>query len=129
MTRKEQTSPANSREPINSSRNGPPGEENLTELEIGNTRYLTRFTEKFRRRKTWESPEPEKLVPLIPGTVQKILVSEGMDVDQGTPLIILEAMKMRNELLSPVKGRIRKIHISEGEKVPRGKLLLEIRQV
>ena len=52
-----------------------------------------------------------------------------MDVEQGTPLIILEAMKMRNELLSPVQGRIRKIHISEGEKVPKGKMLLEIRQV
>jgi biotin carboxyl carrier protein len=109
-------------------RSVPAGDLSLTELEIGDTRYVTHLTEKFRNRKRWEKPDPGKLVASIPGTVQKIMVSEGMEVDQGTPLIILEAMKMRNELVSPMRGIIRKIHVSEGEKIPKGQLLLEFKK-
>lgn len=112
-----------------SSRTIPPEDPSLSELEIGGTRYRTRLTEKYRKRKNWQRHEPEKVMTFLPGTVQKIMVSEGMEVNQGTPILILEAMKMRNVLLSPVNGTVKKIHVSEGDKVPKGHLLMEFTQV
>ncbi|HER09262.1 MAG TPA: acetyl-CoA carboxylase biotin carboxyl carrier protein subunit [Bacteroides sp.] len=93
------------------------------------SKYLTRLTDKFRNRKVWERPEPCKVLAFIPGTIQKIMVEEGMEVHEKTPLLILEAMKMYNELLSPQHGVIEKIHVAEGDRVAKGHLLLEFRQV
>ena len=53
------------------------------------------------------------------------MVSEGDEISPGTPMLILEAMKMRNEILSPLQGIIKKIYVSEGDMVPKGHLLLE----
>lgn len=50
----------------------------------------------------------------IPGKVVKFLVHEGEAVEEGTPLLILEAMKMQNEIKSPVAGRVERIHCKEG---------------
>lgn len=97
----------------------------LEQLEIGNAVYLTRLNAKFIHRKKWQRPDLGKIRALIPGTIQKILVSEGDQVSAGSPLLILEAMKMRNEVRSPVQGIIKKIHVSAGEQVPKDHLLVE----
>ncbi len=97
----------------------------MEELEIGGARYLTRLTRKFSDRKNWQRADPNKILAFIPGTIQKILVKEGMEVRPGDSLLILEAMKMRNELLSPVQGVVKKIHVSEGDRIPKGHLLIE----
>jgi biotin carboxyl carrier protein len=98
----------------------------LVELEIGSAVYLTRLTGKFSSRKNWVRPDHRKLTAVIPGTIQKIMVSEGDVVDQGRPLLILEAMKMRNEVLAPREGVIEKIHVSEGDVVTKNLLLVEM---
>jgi biotin carboxyl carrier protein len=54
------------------------------------------------------------------------MAREGDEVAVGTPLLILEAMKMRNEVLSTVDGVVLKIHVREGEMVPKSHLLLEL---
>jgi biotin carboxyl carrier protein len=54
------------------------------------------------------------------------MVKEGEQVEAGTPMLILEAMKMRNEILAPVNGVIRSIHVEEGEQVPKSHLLVEL---
>ena len=97
----------------------------MDELEIGNAIYLTRLTRKFKNRKTWERPDIRMLPAVIPGTIQKIMAKEGEKVKQGTPLLILEAMKMKNEIQSPMEGVIKKIHISEGQQVSKEQLLVE----
>lgn len=51
---------------------------------------------------------------LMPGKLVKLLVKEGEKVEEGQPLLILEAMKMQNEYCSPVNGVVSKIHASEG---------------
>ncbi len=61
----------------------------------------------------------------IPGKVLKILKKEGEEVEKGTPLLIVEAMKMQNELRAPEKGRIKKIYCKEMETVETGCFLLE----
>ncbi len=63
----------------------------------------------------------------MPAKVIKVEVGVGAHVEQGTPLMILEAMKMQNEISAPVTGIIEKIGVQEGGGVERGEVLLEIR--
>lgn len=51
---------------------------------------------------------------LMPGKVLKLFVHEGETVEEGQPLLLLEAMKMQNEYTSPVSARVGKIHVEEG---------------
>ena len=97
----------------------------MEQLEIGNVIYQTRLTSKFRDRNIWKRPDVRKVDSIIPGNIQRIMVKEGDEVSPGTPMLILEAMKMRNEILSPLQGIIKKIYVSEGEMVPKAHLLLE----
>jgi biotin carboxyl carrier protein len=98
----------------------------MESLEIGSALYTTRLTSKFKNRALWQKPDEKRIEAIIPGTIQRIMVKEGEEVSAGTPLLILEAMKMRNEVLSPLDGVIIKIHISEGEMVPKSHLLIEM---
>lgn len=98
----------------------------MEELEIGKTLYTTSLTKKFRNRETWSKPNEKLVEAVIPGTIQKIMVKEGQEVSAGTPVLILEAMKMRNEILAPVTGVVPKIHVKEGEHVPKAHLLFEM---
>ena len=97
----------------------------MEQLEIGNFIYQTRLTSKFRNRVIWQRPDVRKVDSIIPGNIQRIMVKEGDEVSPGTPMLILEAMKMRNEILSPLQGTIKKIYISEGDMVPKDHLLIE----
>lgn len=98
----------------------------MESLEIGSALYTTRLTTKFKNREIWVKPDEKKIEAVIPGKIQRIMAKEGEEVMAGTPLLILEAMKMRNEVLAPLTGIVRKIHVSEGEMVPRAHLLIEM---
>jgi len=67
----------------------------------------------------------DKLNAVMPGMVVKILVQEGDEVKHGTPLLVLEAMKMENEVKSPGEGRVKTIRVHTGETVDTGALLVE----
>lgn len=97
----------------------------MEKLEIGGALYQTRLTAKFRNRIKWERHNEKMLISVIPGTVQHIRVEVGTEVVQGTPILILEAMKMNNEIVSPVNGSVKKINVVEGEQVPKDYLLVE----
>jgi len=62
----------------------------------------------------------------MPGIVLKILVSVGQTVTKGTPLLILEAMKMEHQIVAPRDGTVAAINCSEGELVQPGLDLVEI---
>jgi len=61
----------------------------------------------------------------MPGLVLKVHVQEGASVQEGDPLITLEAMKMENLLKSKGKAVVKKIHINENDKVEKAQLLIE----
>ncbi len=63
---------------------------------------------------------------LIPGLVSQLFVQPGDTVEVGQKLLILEAMKMENEIDSPVAGVIKNIQIKSGDKVEKGELIMEI---
>lgn len=62
----------------------------------------------------------------MPGKILDIMVSEGDEVTKGQPVAILEAMKMENELKSPIDGIIKKIEAEVGQSVEKKTPILEI---
>ncbi|ANF21782.1 pyruvate/oxaloacetate carboxyltransferase [Thermococcus piezophilus] len=62
----------------------------------------------------------------MPGKIIRILVKEGDEVKTGQGLLILEAMKMENEIPSPKDGVVKKILVKEGQTVDTGQALIEI---
>lgn len=53
----------------------------------------------------------------MPGTVVQLLVEEGAPVEAGQAVLIIEAMKMQNEVASPIKGKMKKISVRAGQAV------------
>ncbi len=64
----------------------------------------------------------------MPGTVIRVLVSEGETVQPRQPLVVLEAMKMETPLTSPYEAVVQKVHVAEGDRVEGGALLLELEE-
>lgn len=62
----------------------------------------------------------------MPGTVVKVLVSEGDEVSAGRSIVIVEAMKMENEVRSQVDGVVRKVNVSAGDSVGTTEAMVEI---
>lgn len=65
----------------------------------------------------------------MPGKILDIMVSEGEEVAKGQPVAILEAMKMENELKSPINGIVKKIDSEIGQSVEKKTLIMEIEPV
>jgi len=62
----------------------------------------------------------------MPGKVIKLLVAEGAEVEPNQGIVVLEAMKMQNEIKSPKKGVVRKLGVKEGAAVNSGDLLATV---
>ncbi|MCK5840117.1 MAG: acetyl-CoA carboxylase biotin carboxyl carrier protein subunit [Bacteroidales bacterium] len=98
---------------------------NFKTITIDNIKYRTRLTKKFLSRKTYKPRDPKKVFSFIPGSIKKINIKAGSKVNIQDKLIIFEAMKMDNYILSPIEGVIKKIYVKTGEQVPKEYLLLE----
>ncbi|MEX0986752.1 MAG: biotin/lipoyl-containing protein [Bacteroidales bacterium] len=65
----------------------------------------------------------------MPGKIVEILVEEGVEVKAGEPVLILEAMKMQNEISCHVDGVIKKIAIRKNDSVMKDDMLIEIERL
>jgi biotin carboxyl carrier protein len=71
--------------------------------------------------------EGSRLVKAVmPGIVREVLAARGEAVEKGQPLLILEAMKMQNEVRAPEAGAVRAVHVKKGDTVEKGAKLVEI---
>jgi biotin carboxyl carrier protein len=66
---------------------------------------------------------PQKLVAPMPGKVVRILLGPNSEVEAGQGVLVVEAMKMQNELKSPKKGVVKQVMASEGASVSAGEVL------
>ncbi len=64
----------------------------------------------------------------MPGKVLQILVEDGAQIRKGDPVVILEAMKMENEIRASINGRVDKVHCHQGASVEKHQLLATIRK-
>lgn len=71
---------------------------------------------------------PGDIATTMPGLIAEVLVTEGSLVEKGTPLFVIEAMKMQSEIASPIAGTIEKIFIRKDDHVEAGETLLAIKQ-
>jgi biotin carboxyl carrier protein len=95
-------------------------------LWVGSVRYEAEVRDPRSLRSRARAADdhgPRKLTAPMPGKVVRILVREGAEVEAGTGILVVEAMKMQNEVKSPKKGRIQKIVVGEGAAVNAGDVL------
>lgn len=67
---------------------------------------------------------PVKITAPMPGKIVRIPVAENAAVEEGTPLVVMEAMKMQNEFRAPRAGTVKKIQVKEGDTVSAQQVLV-----
>ncbi|SMO66915.1 Biotin-requiring enzyme [Saccharicrinis carchari] len=99
----------------------------------GNTYHFNIDTELASKRKEKLTKDAGKKVAKtnapLPGEIVAVLVSEGQEVHKGEPIMILEAMKMQNEITSPITGKIKTLHVKADETVMKDQALFEVSPV
>jgi biotin carboxyl carrier protein len=76
-----------------------------------------------RKRKVGDENGPRNLIASMPGKIVRVLVREKAEVEAGQGIIVVEAMKMQNEIKSPKKGIVQKLIAVEGANVNAGDIL------
>lgn len=66
----------------------------------------------------------DSLTAGMPGKIVKVMVEKGQSVTAGQPLLIMEAMKMENEMRAPMDTTIKKVMVKDGQSVESGALLI-----
>lgn len=97
------------------------------ELEIDFTRYETDVPRRSLRPYPG-LPDRREIRAFIPGTVVEVRVREGDRVSPGQVLLLLDAMKMHNEVCSEIGGRVRSLRVSSGDRVEKNQLLVSLEE-
>jgi biotin carboxyl carrier protein len=96
-------------------------------LWVGGVRYAAELHDprslRSRKSGTGNDTGPRKLIAPMPGKVIRILLQEKAEVEPGQGILVMEAMKMQNEIKSPRKGTIQKILATEGANLNAGDVL------
>jgi biotin carboxyl carrier protein len=94
---------------------------------VGSTRFAIELRDprslRARQKTAGDEKGPRKLLAPMPGRVVRLLVAEGSEVEAGQGIVVVEAMKMQNEIKSPKKGIVKKISATAGEAVNPGDVL------
>jgi biotin carboxyl carrier protein len=96
-------------------------------LWVGSTRLGVEVRDprslRSRRDGAGDARGPKKLVCPMPGKIVRVLVTEKSEVEAGQGIVVVEAMKMQNEIKSPKKGVVQKILAMQGASVNAGDVL------
>jgi biotin carboxyl carrier protein len=91
-----------------------------------------RFVEDANKVETRRSRGPgvaaREVTPPTPGSVVRVLVKAGQNVEKGQPLVVVSAMKMEMTLAAPYGGIVRAVNTEVGAQVSPGQILVEIDQ-
>jgi acetyl/propionyl-CoA carboxylase alpha subunit len=69
---------------------------------------------------------PQKITAYMPGRVVSVAVEPGQQIEAGQQLVVLEAMKMQNEIQSDRAGKVTRVHVEPGQAVEGGDPLLDL---
>jgi len=101
-----------------------------TNIVVGNERFSValRDPRSLRSRRAAGTAEygVRKITAPMPGKIVRVLAGEGTAVQAGQSVIVIEAMKMQNELKAPKAGVVKKINVAEGAAVDAGQTLAEV---
>jgi biotin carboxyl carrier protein len=117
-------------------------EENLAEVEVNGTSYQVELGKEIKTPQTpklvrYTPPAPSKEPVLnssglclikapLPGTIIAISVLPGMQIKLDQPVIVLEAMKMENNVFAEKAGTVKTVKVAVGDTVMQGDILIEI---
>jgi len=105
---------------------GAKGDNNDWQVWVGNARFVCELRDPRALRSRARAADdhgPRKLTAPMSGKVVRVLAREGDAVEAGTGVLVVEAMKMQNEIKSPKKGTIQKMLAAEGGAVNAGDVL------
>lgn len=118
-------------------------EGNVARVEVNGTKYKVEIQKDKKTSKTptlirKEVPRPKdahviqkgaslhQVKAPLPGVIMNVLVKEGDEVSKGSNLLVYEAMKMENTLVSEREGIVKSVKVSAGESILQGDILIEI---
>ena len=96
---------------------------------VGLRNYLVEIRDPRRWKRDGSGVQeqgPQEIVAPMPGKIVRVLVSENQEVTGGQGLLVIEAMKMQNEIRAPRAGRVERIYAQEGTGVEAGFRLLRL---
>lgn len=97
------------------------------QLQTGGVEFLAEVFDprswRGRRHTGAEAEGRQQIVAPMPGKVVRLLVKEGDKVEAGQGLLVVEAMKMQNEIRSPKSGALERVQVAEGQAVNAGDVL------
>lgn len=97
-----------------------------SELNIDGVKYSTLLTKSFKNRQSFSPYNPKLIKAFIPGSILKLNVRRGRKVEEGDDLLVLEAMKMQNQIKSPIAGKVKKINVKKGQMVSKNFVMIEL---
>jgi biotin carboxyl carrier protein len=97
------------------------------QVKVKNQEFEINLSDPKRLRGTGASAEQAdgiaEIRTAMPGKLVRVLVQVGAEIKQGEPVLVVEAMKMQNEMKSPKDGIVKEIHFAEGATVNAGDVL------
>lgn len=98
-----------------------------THLWVKNSRFAVEVQDprslRSRKAKSGSTEGPQKITAPMPGKIVRILAPAGAAVEAGQGIIVVEAMKMQNEMKSPKSGAVKQVLVAEGATVNAGDVL------
>ena len=106
------------------------GDENLVHATLAGHAYAASIEDERERAAQLAAKAAQggggPVKAVMPGVVVELLVAEGDTVEEGQPLLILEAMKMQNEIGAPAAGTVQAFHVEAGQAVGAGDKLVTL---
>lgn len=93
---------------------------------VGDTIYRTKLTKNYRERKAYTPPNLKQSLAFIPGTIAGINVKKGDKVKSGQIMMLIEAMKMQNQVKAPFNGVVKEIYVEVGQVVAKNFVMMEL---
>lgn len=98
-----------------------------SQIKVDATTYETQLSKKYLMRKKYVPKDPSVLYSAIPGVVKSLSIKEGSTVRKGDAILVLEAMKMLNNVKAPVNGVVEKIFVVPGQQVAKDEHLVKFK--
>ena len=96
-------------------------------FQIDDTFYETEIHEDFNKNSKRFINDPHEIRAIIPGSIVEIKVKKGQTVTPGQVIIVLEAMKMLNDLEAEIAGKVDEISVEVGDRVEKYQLLIKLK--
>ncbi|MDL2262562.1 acetyl-CoA carboxylase biotin carboxyl carrier protein subunit [Bacteroidales bacterium OttesenSCG-928-I21] len=96
-------------------------------ITIDDSNYTSFSTPAYEKKAKWKKPDDRNITAIIPGTVTEIFVKEGDKVIAGDNMLVIEAMKMNNQILFEKTGIVDKVLVKKGEIVSKGQVIVVLK--